>query len=67
MTVRDMLQPLTHVVQVRERPRGPDGPEWWETIAAFNAERVAGAFTQCCRMATGRAYRVEPIIWPEGG
>lgn len=31
---------LTHVVQVKETR---NGAEWWETIAAFNVERVAEA------------------------
>lgn len=62
MAIRDMLEPLTHVVQVRER--GPGGGEWWETLAAFNVKRMADDYAEQCRK-TGRAYRVEPVIWPD--
>jgi hypothetical protein len=58
MTTRqDLLNPLTHAVQVRVT--GGGGGQWWQTIAAFDVSEVAQQYARdCANCAAGSQYRV---------
>jgi hypothetical protein len=49
-----LIRGLSHVVQVEETAGR------WETLAAFNVERVALEYAAQCAK-TGRTYRVKPL------